>query len=172
LVLIELAISDFWFNFHCCNQKTDWFYSSIGRHQICYSYSKHYLGFCEKFWQGDSSHRFCHWFSINVTGSAKTSLITHDRKFDFITQTQSLMNELYQISLPQTTRVKRSAFSSCFFQALWRAIRAVCGLDRALANQEMVECGCTAPWCWIMTLCFKIPFILVSFEPWMACNWA
>jgi len=76
----------------------------------------------------------------------------------------------YQISLPQTTRVKGSAFSSCFSQALWRAVRAVWGPDRALANQEMVVCSCTAPWCWIMTdLSFKIPSI---FEPWMTCNLA
>jgi len=33
-----------------------------------------------------------------VTGSAKTSLIAHDMKFDFITQTQSLMNALSNIT--------------------------------------------------------------------------
>jgi len=49
----------------------------------------------------------------------------------------------------QTTdsQSKGICFSSCFLQALWRAVRAVCGLDRALANQEMAVCGCTAPWC-------------------------
>jgi len=33
-----------------------------------------------------------------VTESVKTSLIAHDRKFDFITQTQSLMNALSNIT--------------------------------------------------------------------------
>jgi len=80
-----------------------------------------------------------------VTESVKTGLIIHDRKFDFITQTQSLMNALSNI----TARVKGSAFSSCFFQALWQAVQAVCGLDRALANQEMAVCGC------IMTCALK-----------------
>jgi len=61
----------------------------------------------------------------------------------------------YQISQPRPARVKGSAFSSCFFQALWQAVRAVCGLDRALANQEMAVCGCTALWCWIMTCALK-----------------
>ena len=32
--------------------------------------------------------------TINVTGSAKTDLITQDGKFDFFTQTQSFMNAL------------------------------------------------------------------------------
>jgi len=66
----------------------------------------------------------------------------------------------YQISLPQTTTVKGSAFSSCFFQALWRALRAVCGLDRASGQPGD---GCV----WLyssMVLdydsCFNIPFIL------------
>jgi len=81
-----------------------------------------------------------------MTESAKTSLIAHDRKFDFITQTQSSMNAL---SRPQTARVKGSAFCSCFLQALWRAVRAVCGLDRALASKEMAVHSCTAPWSWI-----------------------
>jgi len=82
----------------------------------------------------------------------KTGLIAHDRKFDFITQAQSLMNALSNI---MATNSKRSAFSSCFLQALWQGVRAVCGLDRALANQEMAVCGCTAPWCWIMTCTLK-----------------
>ena len=33
-------------------------------------------------------------YSTNVTGSTKTVLIAQDRKFDFFTQTQSLMNAL------------------------------------------------------------------------------
>jgi len=37
-------------------------------------------------------------YITNVTGSAKTGLIAHDRKFDFITQTQSLMNALSNIT--------------------------------------------------------------------------
>jgi len=66
----------------------------------------------------------------------------------------------YQIPRPQTARVKGSAFSSCFLQALWWGIRAVCGLDRALANQEMAVCGCTTPWCWIMTCVLKFLSVL------------
>ena len=34
------------------------------------------------------------WAYIYVTGSTKTVLIAQDRKFDFFTQTQSLMNAL------------------------------------------------------------------------------
>jgi len=34
----------------------------------------------------------------NVAESVKTGLIAHDRKFDFITQTQSLMNALSNIT--------------------------------------------------------------------------
>jgi len=87
----------------------------------------------------------------------KTGLIAHDRKFDFITQTQSLMNALSNITATDN-HCKGSAFSGCFFQA----IQAVCGLDRTLD-------GCV----WLYSslvldydLCFKIPFILViSFEP-------
>jgi len=71
----------------------------------------------------------------------------------------------YQISLSQTTTVKGSAFSSCFFQALWRALWAVCGLERALANQEMAVCGYTAPWCWIMTCALK--FLSVLSPEWL-----
>jgi len=33
-----------------------------------------------------------------VTGSVKTGLIAHDKKFDFTTQTQSLMNALSNIT--------------------------------------------------------------------------
>jgi len=87
---------------------------------------------------------------IYVTGSAKTGLISYDRKFDFITQTQSLMNALLNI-----TATDNQSKGICFFKALWRAVRAVCGLDRALANQEMAVCGCRAPWCWIMTCVLK-----------------
>jgi len=36
--------------------------------------------------------------TVYVTGSAKTGLIAHDKKFDFITQTQSLMNALSNIT--------------------------------------------------------------------------
>jgi len=57
-----------------------------------------------------------------VTKSAKTGLITHERKFDFITQTQSLH---YQISQPQIARIKGFAFSSCFIQALWRVLSPI-----------------------------------------------
>jgi len=89
-----------------------------------------------------------------VTESAKTGLITHDKEFDFITQTESLMNALSNI-MATDSQTKGSAFSSCFFQALWRAVRAVCGFDRALANQEMAAYGCTAPWCWIMICALK-----------------
>jgi len=42
----------------------------------------------------------------------------------------------YQISWPQTARVKGFAFSSSFLQALWQAVQAVCDLIRALANQK------------------------------------
>jgi len=74
---------------------------------------------------------------LHVTESVKTGLIAQDRKFDFITQTHSLINALPNImaSDSQSKGVKGSAFSSCFLQALWRGVRAVCGLDRALANQ-------------------------------------
>jgi len=85
-----------------------------------------------------------------MTGSVKTGLITHDRKFDFITKTQSLMNVLSKI-----TATDNHSKRICFFQAFWRALRAVCGLERALANQEIAVCGCTAPWCWIMTCALK-----------------
>jgi len=34
---------------------------------------------------------------------------------------------------------KESAFYSCFFQALWRAVRVVCGLESQPGG------GCTAP---------------------------
>jgi len=67
-----------------------------------------------------------------VTGSAKTGLIAHDRKFNFITQTQSLMNALANI-----TTTDNQSKGICFFQALWRTVQAVCDLDRALAKQEM-----------------------------------
>ena len=82
-----------------------------------------------------------------VTGSTKTVLIAQDRKFDFFTQTQSLMNALssFTVTVDQSKVV-------CFFNAQWRAVRVVWGLDGALANQaEMAVCGCTAPWCWTMT---------------------
>jgi len=85
-------------------------------------------------------------FCLNVTESANTGLIAYDRKFDFITQTQSLMNALSNI----TATDRDLPFLSAFFKH-WGAVRAVCGLDRALANQKMAVCGCTAPWCWIMT---------------------
>jgi len=62
----------------------------------------------------------------------------------------------YQTSQPQTARVKGSAFSSCFFQALWRAVR---GLEKALANQAMAVCGCAALWCWIMTYMYVLKFL-------------
>ena len=53
-----------------------------------------------------------------------------------------------------------------FFQAQWRAVRVVWGIDGTVANQEMTVCGCTAPWYWTMTcMCCKFPFILASFEP-------
>ena len=48
----------------------------------------------------------------------------------------------YQVSLPQSTRVKWSAFAGCFPGAQWRAVRVVWGLDGALADQEMAVCGC------------------------------
>ena len=89
-----------------------------------------------------------------VTGSTESVLIAQGRKFDFFTQTQSLMNAL-SVSLPQSTRVKWSAFAGCFFRVQWRAVRVVLGLDGALANQEMAVCGCTAPWCWTMTCAVK-----------------
>ena len=40
-------------------------------------------------WGGNVNHK-----SLFVTGSTKTVLIAQDRKFDFFTQTQSLMNVL------------------------------------------------------------------------------
>jgi len=49
-------------------------------------------------------------YTTCVTESVKTGLIAHDRKFDFITQTQSLMNALPNI----TARVKGSAFLAAF----------------------------------------------------------
>ena len=36
---------------------------------------------------------------LNVTGSTKTVLIAQDRKFDFFTQTQSLMNALSSFTI-------------------------------------------------------------------------
>ena len=76
----------------------------------------------------------------------KTGLITQDRKFDFFTQTQSLMNTLsnFTVTVDQSKMV-------CFFQAKWQAVQVVWDLDGALANQEMAVCGCTAPWYWTMT---------------------
>jgi len=44
------------------------------------------------------------------TGSAKTDLIAHDRKFDVITQTQSLMNALSNI-----TAIDNQSKGICFF---------------------------------------------------------
>jgi len=77
----------------------------------------------------------------------------------------------YQISRPQTARVKGSAFSRFFLQALWHDVQAVCGLERAIANQGM------AVWLYSSAvldydLYFKISFIFVSFEPLMSCNLA
>jgi len=46
-----------------------------------------------------------------MTESVKTGLIAHDRKFDFITQTQSLVNALSNIQANITATVKGSAFS-------------------------------------------------------------
>ena len=46
----------------------------------------------------------------------------------------------YQVSLPQSTKVKWSAFAGCFFREQWRTVRVVWGLDGALANQEMALC--------------------------------
>jgi len=37
-------------------------------------------------------------FMLIVTESVETGLIAHERKFDFITQTQSLMNALSNIT--------------------------------------------------------------------------
>ena len=53
----------------------------------------------------------------------------------------------YQISLSNFTVTVEawSAFAGCFFKAQWRAVQVVWSLDGALANQEMVVCGCTAP---------------------------
>jgi len=45
-----------------------------------------------------------------VTGSAKTGLIAHDREFDFIAQTQSLMNALSNI-----TATDNHSKGICFF---------------------------------------------------------
>ena len=50
----------------------------------------------------------------------------------------------HQVSLPQSTRLKWSAFAGCFFKAQWRAVQVVWSLDGALANQEMAVSGCTA----------------------------
>jgi len=47
---------------------------------------------------------------IYVTGSVKTGLIAHDRKFDFITQKQSLMNALSNI-----TATDSQGKGICFF---------------------------------------------------------
>ena len=96
-----------------------------------------------------------------VTGSTKTGLITQDRKFDFFTQTQSLINALSNFTV--TVNQRWSAFVGCFFKAQWRAVWVAWGLDGALTNQEMAVCGCTALWCWTMTC--KFPFILASSEP-------
>ena len=70
----------------------------------------------------------------------------------------------YQILLSQLTRVKWSAFACCFFQAQWRAVRVVWSLDGAVANQEMVVCGCTAPWYWTMTCAVNFLSFLASSE--------
>jgi len=50
------------------------------------------------------------YLAINVTESVKTSLIAHDRKFDFITQTQSLMSGLSKI-----TATDSHSKGICFF---------------------------------------------------------
>jgi len=110
---------------------------------------------------------------IYVTGSAKTRLIAHDRKFDLSHKHKAWWMR-YQISLPQTTTVKGSAFTSCFFQALWRALWAVSVWPWQSPGQR--GDGCV----WLYSsvvldydLCFRIPpLILASFEPWMACNLA
>ena len=87
----------------------------------------------------------CKWLvftqQITITGSAKTGLIAQDRKLDFFTQSQSLINALsnFTVTVDQSKVI-------CFFQAQWQAVQVVWGLDGALANQEMAVCGCTAPW--------------------------
>jgi len=73
----------------------------------------------------------------------------------------------YQTSRSQTARVKGSAISSCFLQALWWAVRVVCGLDRALTNQEMAVCGFTAPWCCIIICALKF----LSFSSVLSLEW-
>ena len=52
--------------------------------------------------------------SVYVTGSAKAGLIAEDRKFDFFTQTQSLMNapSNFTVIVDQSKVV-------CFFKAQW-----------------------------------------------------
>ena len=60
----------------------------------------------------------------NVTGSAKTSLIAHDRKFNFfVTNTDTSIH--YQVSLPKWRSLGWSASAGCFFPAHWRFVRAV-----------------------------------------------
>jgi len=46
---------------------------------------------------------------LNVTGSAKTGLIAHDRKFNFLSQTQRHIN-----TLPSFTAKMKKSWVACF----------------------------------------------------------
>jgi len=49
-----------------------------------------------------------------VTGSAKTGLITHDRKFNFVKNTQRHINTLSSF----TAKMKKSGWSAAFSQPI------------------------------------------------------
>jgi len=60
----------------------------------------------------------------NMTRSTITSLIAHDCRLDFTSQTQSFLNTL-SISQLKSPRFDWSAFAGCFSQAPWQDLQVV-----------------------------------------------
>ena len=99
-----------------------------------------------------------------VTGSAKTVLIAQDRKLDFFTQTQSIMNALsnFTVTVDQSKKV-------CFCWLLFKSTVA----SRTSGLGSWWDPGQPGDSCvWLCSsvvldndLCCKVPFILTSSEP-------
>jgi len=60
-----------------------------------------------------------------VTGSAKTGLIAHDRKFNFLSQTQKHINTLSSFTPKMKKSLGWSASAGCFFPGHWKSVRVV-----------------------------------------------
>jgi len=110
------------------------------------------------------------WYSYMQLDLQKPVLLSITGSVIFHTNSKP-MRMHYQIWQSQLTRVQWSAFASCFCQAQWWAERAIGGLDKVLANQEMAAYYCTTLWYWITTCAINFlslwPFsALNGLKPW------